>query len=175
MSRHAATLILVVLCTSQVTAALTPDQIAIIARAGDKDSEAVAKYYAKVRKVPRGQILAMPFPDGEELSRADWDTKYRPAIRKWLRDKKLGNKIKCFVTVWGVPLKIDKGQPDNEQKRYDVFLRGERRNRIKRINDVIARLHEIGLEEGVPAPPPLSESASATEIRDLFQKDSQIT
>ena len=151
-------------------AELTPSQIVILARAGDQESENVAKYYAKIRKVPTSQILKVPFPAGEELKREEWDSKYRPAIRKWLRDKKLVNKIKCFVTVWGVPLKIGKSPVDTEQRRYDFFLKGELRNRIKRINEINSDLHGIAPEAGSAAPPQLTEASTAEEIRDAFQE-----
>ena len=158
------------ICTNSINAELQPSEIVVLARAGDKNSEAVAKYYAKIRNVPTSQILAIPFRTGEEMSRTEWDDKYRPAIRKWLRDKKLGNKIKCFVTVWGVPLKIGKGEIGDEQRRYNMFLKGERRNRITRINEVISRLHEIDPEEGSVAPMPLADDATAEAIRDAFQQ-----
>ena len=122
MVRLLLVLVFTLICTHELRAELKPSEIVVLARAGDKNSEAVAKYYAKIRKVPTSQILAIPFPGQEEMKRADWDQKFRPAIRKWLRDKKLGNKIKCFVTVWGVPLKIGKGTPNDEQRRYNARL-----------------------------------------------------
>ncbi|MCA9215281.1 MAG: TIGR03790 family protein [Planctomycetales bacterium] len=158
------------LFATSACAELSPAQIVILARAGDEGSENVAKYYARVRQIPASQILAVPFPEGEELNRADWETKYRPAIRKWLRDKKLINKIKCFVTVWGVPLKIGKAEADTEQRRYDFFLKGELRNRIQRINDINADLHAVAPEAGSTPPAELTEASTAEEIRDAFQE-----
>ncbi|MFC1758166.1 hypothetical protein ACFL2H_05280, partial [Planctomycetota bacterium] len=37
------------ICTNSINAELQPSEIVVLARAGDKNSEAVAKYYAKIR------------------------------------------------------------------------------------------------------------------------------
>ena len=73
---------------------------------------AVAAYYARVRGVPTENVLALSIPQGETLSREDWQAKVRPAIRQWLSVGDRRVKIRCFVTVWDVPLKIGPATAD---------------------------------------------------------------
>lgn len=70
--------------TLPASAELQPSQLAIIVNAASAESNQIGTYYAKVRGVPTSQILKLNIPVGEELSRADWDSKVRPAIRNWV-------------------------------------------------------------------------------------------
>lgn len=95
------------------SAALEPDEIAILAIRTSRQSRELAEYYAKARGIPRGQICLLDAKAGESMSRADWELRVRPAIRKWLATNELEAKIRCFVTVWDVPLKIEGLEANN--------------------------------------------------------------
>src|SRR5262245_38908550 len=95
-------------------AALGPGEIAILASRGSKSSKELAEYYADARHVPRANICLVELPAGEFLSREEWEARVRPAIRTWLSANQLDKKIRCFVTVFDVPLRIgpvDAAQP----------------------------------------------------------------
>jgi uncharacterized protein (TIGR03790 family) len=66
----------------------------------------MAEYYADARGIPKSQICLIDCTAGETLSRDEWETKVRPAIRSWLVENRLDEKVRCLVTVWDVPLKI---------------------------------------------------------------------
>src|SRR5262249_9291063 len=80
------------------SAALEPDEIWCLAVRTSRQSRELAEYYAKARGVPRGQICLLDAKAGESMSRADWELRVRPAIRKWLATNELEGKIRCFVT-----------------------------------------------------------------------------
>src|SRR5262245_26533348 len=106
MKRTLPALLAGLLLPATLEAALQPDEIAILAVRSSKSSRELAEYYASARGVPKAQICLLEISPGETLSRADWDLKVRPAIRRWLSTNKLEEKIRCLVTVWDVPLKI---------------------------------------------------------------------
>ena len=117
----AATLALCIaaLCPAPPAAALEPDQIALVVNAKVPASRELADFYAQKRGIPRGRVIAvdLPFP-AEEISASDYDTRVAPAVRAFLRDNGLKDKVTCLVTFWGVPLRIGRRQPspdDNEQ------------------------------------------------------------
>src|ERR1700754_3774729 len=80
-------------------AELKPDEIAIIAAAGDRDSQGLAKYYVRVRGVPADNICSVEMPKGEVCPPETWRAAIRPAVRKWLQEHDPQQKIKCLVTV----------------------------------------------------------------------------
>jgi len=94
------------------TAALEPDQIALVVNANVPASRELAEFYAQKRGVPAGRIVALdlPFPD-EEMPFARYDQTVVPAVRSFLRDNRLNNKVTCLVTFWGVPLRIGRRVP----------------------------------------------------------------
>jgi uncharacterized protein (TIGR03790 family) len=92
--------------TTTVQAALGPQEVAIIALRGSKQSQELAEYYAAARGIPRSHICLVDCSAGETLGRREWETKVRPAIRDWLAANKLEESVRCLVTVWDVPLKI---------------------------------------------------------------------
>ena len=90
-------------------AELQPSQVFIVYNRNLPVSREIAEYYMKRRGVPATQSigLALPLPDGgDNISRADYLAKVRVPLRGWLRHEKLQDKIKCIVTVYGVPLRI---------------------------------------------------------------------
>ena len=118
-------------------AELQPSEVAIIAAKGSRDSEALAKYYAKVRNVPPENICLVDMPREETCPRDKWTWAIRPEIHKWLVDHDPKENIKCLVTVWDVPLRIAPATADESLKRYTDFLKGERSHRLKLLNDIL--------------------------------------
>ena len=87
-------------------AQLQPDEVAVVAARGNPDSEALARYYAQARKLPPENVCLVNMPAGEICPYEAWHADIRPQIHKWLATHDSQEKIRCVVTVWGVPLKI---------------------------------------------------------------------
>jgi uncharacterized protein (TIGR03790 family) len=118
--------------------ALKPEEIVIVAARGNRESEGLAKYYARVRSVPEKNICLVDMPGQELLPREMWQWGVRPEIRKWLVENDPEQKIRCLVTVWGVPLKIGPAEADDQSRRYRRFLEDERSHRLELL-DVVER------------------------------------
>ena len=89
-------------------AELTSDQVAVIAMAESPESKELAAHYMKARNIPETQIVLLEGKPVDTMSRQTWETQIRPAIRKWLSEGGRDEKIRCLVTCWDVPLKIDR-------------------------------------------------------------------
>ncbi|MFO0944654.1 MAG: TIGR03790 family protein [Planctomycetota bacterium] len=137
--------------TSFARGELQPDEIAILAMRQSPVSREIAEYYAKSRKIPREQILLLEGKPGSDLARAEWETRTRPSIRNWLVSRRLESKIRCMVTVWDVPLRVQPREPDAAVPRERrAYLLGERRARLEHLTNKIAEIDAI-LPGGGPA------------------------
>ncbi len=109
--RRAVVFTLVLSMAATARAQLTPDEVAVIAVAGSRQSCSLAEYYVKVRGIPESQILLLQIEPRDTINREAWHEEIRPAIRAWLLDNDLHAKIRCFVSSWDVPLRIGRRSP----------------------------------------------------------------
>jgi uncharacterized protein (TIGR03790 family) len=124
-------------------AALLPSEIAIVAARGNAPSEELARYYAKARNIPEGQICLVDVPTGDECPRDTWSSAVRPAIRQWLAEHDPDRKLRCLVTVWGMPLKIAAAEPAPAMLKYQAFLAGERGVRMESLHKTLKDFEAI--------------------------------
>ena len=102
------TRILIALICCGRALALEPDEILIVANADIPESGRIARYYSEKRKVPNKNILELPL--GADLSntinRKDYETRLAgPIRRKFFSDRLLG-KVRCLLTIYGVPIRV---------------------------------------------------------------------
>lgn len=138
-------------CAAPAVAALQPNEIVIIAARGSRESEGLAKYYARVRGIPPANICLIDMPRGETCLRNTWTWAIRPEIHKWLVENDPQEKIKCLVTVWDVPLRIAPAKVDQSLRRYRTFLEGERSARLKTLTDILHAFERLAPEESLNA------------------------
>jgi uncharacterized protein (TIGR03790 family) len=124
-------------------AELKPAEIAVVAAKGNRESEALAKYYVKARNIPAENICLVDMPREEVLPREMWQWGVRPEIQKWLNENDPQKKLRCLVTVWGVPLKIDRAKSDEDLEKYRQFLEAERSHRVKLLDTIRGALDGI--------------------------------
>lgn len=139
----AACLVAALSCTA-ARADLQPGEIAILAVRSSEKSRELAEYYAKARDIPPSQICLLDVAPGERLSRADWETKVRPEIRRWLAESKLDDRVRCLVTVWDMPPTI--GQIDTSspaQVRLKAHLESQRVLRRQRLIDIAGEIDDL--------------------------------
>src|SRR3954447_18003780 len=151
--------LLAAIFAAECAAELQPAEVAIVAARGNRESEGLASYYARMRAVPTDNICLVLLPAGEVCPRDQWRTAIRPEVQKWLRDKDPQQKIRCLVTVWGVPLKIGPTPLDVENRRCQQFLEAERGNRFSLLGKVLTQFDAI-----VP------DATSSSEKTDNSQK-----
>ncbi|MCG3131185.1 MAG: hypothetical protein FLDDKLPJ_01963 [Phycisphaerae bacterium] len=102
--------------TTPATGQLRAEQCALIAREGDADSVALAARYADFRGVPTDQMLALPFPQAETLTRRQYEAA-ADRIRTWLAGPMKDRDLRCVVVFRGVPLKVAAVEPSPEDRR----------------------------------------------------------
>ncbi|HZL33886.1 MAG TPA: TIGR03790 family protein [Tepidisphaeraceae bacterium] len=116
------------LAWSGASAALAPDQIALIVNANVPAGKWLAEFYASQRHIPAGRIIELNLPargpgePAEDLSPDEYDQKVIPVVRGFLTARGLEKKVTCLVTFWGVPLRIDRrGQtPADAKEQADL-------------------------------------------------------
>ena len=145
-------------------AELTPKEVGIIAMATSTDSRKLAEHYAEARGIPKGQVLLLEGKPSQVISRAVWEDEMRPAVRSWLSEDSRRGRIRCLVTCWDVPLKIDRRAADSD----DVVARKEglskaRANRVEQLGRLITLLDGLGRSEK-PQPVVLAADISLKEL-----------
>lgn len=155
---------------ARLWADLTPNEIAIVAIRSSKQSQELALYYAGARGIPKSQICLLDIAAGETLSRADWEAKVRPAIKRWLFSNELERKIRCFVTVWDVPLKIGPVDPAHplvvESQRH---LEAQKQLRHEQLKRLIAELDDVIPAEDAPKRDDPESDDTHKEYADLLE------
>lgn len=110
----------------RAVASLAPDQIALVVNANVPASRELAEFYAQRRGIPAGRIIALdlPFPE-EEIAFERYDAAAAPAVRKFLRDAGLRDKVACLVTFWGVPLRIGRRTASSAEREQLAVVQRE--------------------------------------------------
>lgn len=125
------------ICCCQALA-LEPDEILIIANADIAESGQVARHYSSKRAVPERNILELPLGARlrDTISRQDYEKRLvEPIRRKFFTDGLLG-RVKCLLTVYGVPVRVGgRGPlPDQEDKLRELEnLAGKEREKIEQL------------------------------------------
>jgi uncharacterized protein (TIGR03790 family) len=97
--------------------ALEPKDVWLVVNKNVPESRQVADHYIAKRGVPKENVVELDLPKGEDISRADYDTKLAAPLRAALKEKK--SAVKVLVTTYGVPLRVG-GQPSTEDEKKEL-------------------------------------------------------
>jgi uncharacterized protein (TIGR03790 family) len=100
---------LVLLALAGPARALGPADVFVVYNKNVPASREVADHYAKLRGVPADNLVGLDLPDGEDISRADYDRRLAAPLRNALKDRK--DRAKVLLTVYGVPLRVGRSEP----------------------------------------------------------------
>jgi len=115
-------LLLVLFMVSQARA-LAPEEIVVIANSRVPEGVALARLYMRGRAIPADHLILLNSTTGETCSRNAYDRQIRNPVLAFLRHLDPRPRIRCLVTMYGVPLKIaplDPGRPDTATTRAAV-------------------------------------------------------
>lgn len=119
---------LVFIATDPVGAVLKPDEILIVVNSESPDSVRLGKLYIDLRNLPSANLAGINVPLKDEISRKQYDELIAAPLRRTinnLQDK--GGRIRCIVTMYGVPLRISPVMPSDTSedtvKRYQETLK----------------------------------------------------
>ncbi|MBN2296160.1 MAG: hypothetical protein JXM70_27260, partial [Pirellulales bacterium] len=150
-------------------ATLLPDEVAIIAMSSSKESRHIAEYYAKARGIPSSHILLLDGKPQVRIRQVTWEKYTRPAIIKFLQRRDLNDKIRCLVTCWDVPLRIDaKLAASQDFQERKIALSQERIARVASFDKMITELDAIGETQPPRAKPPIPGNIDDEQLKNSF-------
>jgi hypothetical protein len=146
------------LIASRAWASLSPDQIVLIANKNVPQSLQLADYYMAKRNIPQGRILLLDLPAQEQISYEEYQKQVVPAVRQFLSERQLKDKVTCLVTFYGVPFRIA-ARPASKADTQELALvrieAGQARRQLQAAVDAAQR------QAAALATPPTSAPASA--------------
>ncbi len=140
----------VILFITAASQGLESEQILVIVNSDIEASVQLAKYYCKVRKVPKENVLNLRLGEklADEISRDDYEEKLAEPVRKKLLDPEFYH-IRCLVTTYGVPFRVGKrGQLKGYEEKLKQLkqLLGEEKARLEQMKEE-SRADERELKE----------------------------
>ena len=117
--------------------ALEPGQVLVLANRNAKDSIGLARYYMDKRGVPDDQLLILWLTDRETCTREDYEKKVLAPVVRYLEKHEYKN-IRCLVTVYGVPLRVQAPvltRAEREELEELKKKQAEARERLQAIGD----------------------------------------
>lgn len=99
--------------------ALEPEEILLIANKDIESSMNIAAYYRSKRNVPKENVLALALGTtlSDNISRDDYDRRLAGPIRKKLSLPEFKGKIRCLLTIYGVPYRVGPRAPLTGQEQ----------------------------------------------------------
>jgi len=93
-------------------AVLRPEEVLIVVNPESSDSVRLGSLYSELRKIPFSHIAGVKAPFQEGITRKQYDELIAAPLRKTINSlQEKGVRIRCIVTVYGVPLRISKTLP----------------------------------------------------------------
>jgi uncharacterized protein (TIGR03790 family) len=114
-------------CWPVYCAALEPTQVLVIANRNANRGVQLARYYIKRRGIPENHLLLVSIADKEICSREDYRNRIADPVRRFLKENDPASRIRCLVTMYGLPLKIAPPQISEKSQIEAEMLRKRRR------------------------------------------------
>ena len=115
---------------------LTPDQVLVLANSRNPDSVRLAEYYMVKRGIPATHLLKLSLTDKESCSRETYDQDVLRPVREYLKKSGLEKRIRCLVTIYGLPLRVAGPRKDTPENKRLKMLRDRKRVLEKEIKDL---------------------------------------
>lgn len=125
--------------------ALRPTDVFIVFNQKMPASREVADHYSQKRQVPPQNLVGLDLPEGEEITRRDFDSRLLGPLRTALQDRR--PQVKVLLTVYGVPLRVGRSEPaveDRAELSRLLPLLDHYRDRLKPLQTQISQLESRG-------------------------------
>jgi uncharacterized protein (TIGR03790 family) len=110
--------------------ALVPSEILVIANRNFPQSDEAAHYYMEKRGIPEQNLILITTTKDERCSREEYDREIALPVRTYLRELDAkGLRIRCLLTIRGVPLTI-----------YEPQLRDEEATELRKLKELPGKL-----------------------------------
>ena len=163
-------IVILIFLTATATFALEPNEILIITNSDVKVSRPIAEYYCLSRGTPEENIVALSLGDlaSDTISRSKYDKLLAGPVRKMLKSETFSGKIKCILTIYGVPIKIAGTGPmsgKDAQLQSLQIIANEKGDDLRKVVEQLQLLGRIEL---------LSEETKDKSVKNLLDKLEQI-
>ncbi len=122
---------------------LTGSQLLIIANSSVPESMELARYYARLRKIPETHIISLNLPDRESISRKEYDKLIARPLKRELMMPGWATSIRCLLLCYGIPLKVA-GRAPTEQERQKAKVLTRKINNLKKQLEEIKKTEKTG-------------------------------
>jgi len=117
----------VVFILPAISWALTPEQVVVVANSKTLHSIDLAKYYMKKRNIASTNLIEIKAPTQEHCSREGYEKYIASPIKAFLeKNDPEGDKLRCLVTMYGIPLKVLPPKLSSEEKKHHFELQRKR-------------------------------------------------
>ena len=86
--------------------ALQPNEVLVLVNRNEGQGLTLAKYYMEQRHIPRKNLLQVPVTTDEACSRKEYEEEILQPVKRFLTTKEYQH-IRCIVTFYGLPIRID--------------------------------------------------------------------
>ncbi len=118
---------------------LAPDDVALVVNTRNPHSKTLALYYMQKRFVPWRNLITIDTVEGESCSRQEYEKNIARPVRVAIRGLEAsGQRIRCILLVYGVPLKIRQTKPCPEDSNRLQELKKKKSHLIEEKNQANA-------------------------------------
>jgi uncharacterized protein (TIGR03790 family) len=163
--------IFLLLCLLRPAAALEPENLLLICNKNVPEGRKLAEFYTAQRKVPEQRILELDLPAGDEISFDAYENQVVPGVREFIAANRLGSKVTCLVTFYGVPLKIAARVNSPADKAELAALHKELPAAVAQLGAAVAAVEAIAREVAPSFHPATDGSLNGLLARDHAARD----
>ena len=162
---------ILILLTALSAIALEPNEILIVANSDVNASQLIADYYCLRRRVPKENVLTLPLGDltSDTISRGDYNRKLAGPIRETLNSDTFSGKIKCLLTVYGVPIKVAGAGPMKGKEAQLQSLQIIKKQKGRELSETVEQVQLLGRAEL------LTEKRKDKSVKSLLKELGEIT
>lgn len=103
--------------------ALNADEIVVLVNMNASGSLGIAEYYMEQRNIPQAHLIKLWITDKEWCSREEFEEKIILPVRRYLKEKDNLKKIRCLVTTYGLPLRVEPPAMNPDQQKQAKLLK----------------------------------------------------
>lgn len=155
----------------RLASALTPNQIAVIVNGNIPGSWQVGRYYLKARNIPATHLIVLNLTNHNvnDIPAAYYTLRIANAIKEILRERHLTRQIKCLVTTYGIPLRVEPRLPGTDQMRELADVETQLNHCAEELRQGAAAMRAIAPPSTGPAgptanPPQTQPAYAVTEL-----------
>jgi len=105
--------------------ALESGEVLVVVNTDVPSGAELATYYMKQRGIPAENIVRVSLPEGETVSRRQYDERIAAPVRRALAPPEFRRRIRCLVLMYGMPLRVAAPEigPDDQRRLEALQMR----------------------------------------------------